>query len=513
MTNVGSEPDSIDPQRESFTDEIFHTMSVFEALMTFDPKTLKPIPAAARDQPKISADGLTYTYTLRDGLKYSDGRPLAARDFKYGFTRLCDPATAGNYSFTGYIIVGCEAWNNMDPKKDDAARLAAARQRFQDAIKVIDDRTISFQLTENAPYFNSIAALWVGVPTREDAVQKGGDRWTEPPTFIGNGPFIMSEWKHNEKLVFTRNPNYRSPTQLAKWTRIMINEGAVAFAAYRNNQIDALGVAAEDLRTVAGSPELQKQLLEGGGSCTYYIAFNNLKAPFRDKNIRLAFAKSFDRDAFINDVQKIGKPALSFIPPGLPGYDQGDDAQRFDPAAAKAALEKADPSTKEALKTIRVTYAASARAKTRIEWFQFQWKTNLGVNVNLDPVDATIYRALVKRPETLPQVFFLGWCVDYPDQQDWLTTVFSSKASTAGTAYRSDEFDKLVFSADREPDPKRRDDLYLRASRLLSQDAPAAWLYYDAIKVLVKPWVKGLYISALGFETTVYTQVYVTKKS
>jgi oligopeptide transport system substrate-binding protein len=512
VTNMSSEPDTIDPQVESFVGEIGVTMKVYEALMTFDLKTGKPIPAAAKDQPKVSSDGKTYTYTLRDGLKYSDGKALGANDFKYGWQRLCDPATAGEYAFTGYIVAGCEAWNSMDPKKDDPAKLDAAKKTFLDSIKV-SGNDISFTLTDPAPYFNSIAGLWVGVPSREDQVTKGGDKWTEPATYIGNGPFIMSEWKHNEKMTFTRNPNFHNPTKLAKWTQVMINEGAVAFAAYRNNELDVYGVAAEDLRTIDADADLKKQVVDGPGSCTFYVGFNNRKAPFNDKNVRVAFAKSFDRDAYINDVQKIGKPATAFISPGIPGYDSGDTFQKFDPAAAKAALAQAGPTAQAALSDIKITYSSSARNKTRLEWFQQQWKTNLNVNITLDPVDSTTYTQLVKSADTLPLMFLLGWCADYYDQQDWLTTVFSSKASSGRVGYNSKQFDDLVNAADKEGDGKKRDDLYQQASRLLSQDAAVAFIYYDSTKLLQKPWVKSYSITPLGFEVGHQTDVFVTKKT
>jgi oligopeptide transport system substrate-binding protein len=512
VTNMGAEPDNIDPQQSSFVQEIGVNMKVFEALMTFDVKTGKPIPAAAKDQPKVSADGKTYTYTVRDGLKYSDGKALTANDFKYGWQRLCDPATAGQYAFTGYIVAGCGEWNGMDPKKDDPAKLAAAKTTFLNSIKV-SGSDISFTLTDQAPYFNSIAALWVGVPAREDMVTKGAEKWTEPATFIGNGPFILSEWKHNEKMVFTRNPNFRTPTKLAKWTQVMINEGAVAFAAYRNNELDVYGIAAEDLRTIDADADLKAQRVEGPGQCTFYIGFNTKKDPFTDKNVRVAFAKSFDRDAYINDVAKIGKPALSFITPGIPGNDPGDTFQKFDAAAAKAALAQATPAAQAALAGVKITYASSARNKTRLEWFQNQWKTNLNLNVGLDPVDSTTYTQLVKKPDTTPALFLLGWCADYYDQQDWLTTVFHSQSTVTRVGYNNPQFDKLVTDGDKEPDAKKRDDLYQQASRLLSQDAPAAWIYYDANPVLEKPWVKNFYLTSLGFEEARWTDPYVTKKS
>src|SRR5438105_10593347 len=298
-TNTGAEPDTIDPQKESFTNEVAHTMQVFEALMTFDPKTLKPIPAAAKENPKLSSDGLTYPFTLRDGLKYSDGSAVTAKDFAFGFTRLCDPNVAGEYAFTGYIITGCEAWSTMDTKKATKAELDAAKAKL--GVKVNGDKELSFTLNEKAPYFLSIAALWVGVPARESDVTKGGDKWTEPATFIGNGPFKLTEWKHNEKMVYERNDNYRTPAKLKRWTKVMINEAAVAFAAYRNNELDITGFGAEQLRTVEGDADLKAQTVDLGGSCTIFIGFNTVRAPFDDAKVRLAFSKSFDRVAYIND--------------------------------------------------------------------------------------------------------------------------------------------------------------------------------------------------------------------
>jgi len=513
-TNAGSEPDTIDPQKESFVNEVAQTMMVFEALMAFDPKTLKPVPGAAKEAPKLSSDGLTYTYTLRDGLKYSDGSPVTAKDFQFGFTRTCDPAVAGEYAFTAYIIVGCEAWNTMDPKKATKAELDAAKAKL--GMKVNGDKEISFTLTEKAPYFNSIAALWVGVPSRESDVTKGGDKWTEPATFIGNGPFKLTEWKHNEKMVYERNDNYRTKTQLKKWTKVMINESAVAFAAYRNNELDAVGIGAEQLRTVEGDADLKAQTIDVGGSCTIYVGFNNAKAPFDDQKVRMAFAKSFDRLAYINDVAKIGKAATEggFIPPGMPGYDKDDTAQKFDPAAAKQLLAQSKYANTDTLKNLKFTYAASAANKTRIEWLQQQWQTNLGVTVAPDPVDATTYTSLVKKPETTPLMFRLGWCADYPDQQDWLTTVFHSTSTVTHTGYKNAAFDTAVRKADADPSPESRDKTYQDASRMLSNDAAAAWWYYSATKYLRKPWFKGVTDTSLDFEYGIFNQtaIFVTKK-
>ncbi len=512
ITNTGSEPDTIDPQKESFVNEVAQTMMVFEGLMTLDAKTLKAIPGSAAKDPEVSSDGLKYTYTLRDNLKYSDGKPVTAQDFKYGFTRLCDPAVAGEYAFTGYVIVGCEAWNHMDPRKDTPAALKAAKDKL--GIVAKDAKTIEFTLTEPAPYFNSIAATWVGVPTRQSDVEKGGDKWTEPATFIGNGPFKMTEWKHNEKFVFERNENYRTPAKLKKWTKVMINESAVSFAAYRNNELDTTGVTAELLRVIDADPALKSQVIDVPGSCTSWYGFNSTKAPFTDAKVRLAFAKSFDREAFVKDVQKIGKAAYSLIPPGRPGHDEGDQEQKFDAAAAKALLASSSFAGKPELNTIKLTYRSSAINKTRVEWVQQQWKANLGLDLALDPVDATTLSQLTKKAETTPQFILLGWCEDYPDPQDWLTTVFHSSSTVTKTGFKNAQFDKLTRDADKEPDATKRAQLYQQASRILSKEAPIAFLLWSATRYLRKPWVKGVTDSSLDFEMGIFqvTDIYVTKK-
>lgn len=513
--NTSTEPNTIDPQKSSFVDEIGQAAMVFEGLMTFDSKTTKTIPAAAADQPKWDASKLTYTYTLKDGLKYSDGTPLTAKNFEYSFKRGCDPAQAGDYASVLYVVVGCEDWNTMDTKKATPAEMQAAKDKV--GIKATDDKTLVFTLKEPAAYFIAISALWIGWPVRESDVTKGGDKWTEPATYIGNGPFKLVEWKHNEKLVYEPNPNWRKGTvKIKKLTYVMIQENNVAFAAYRNNELDMTAVAAGDLRTVESDPDLSKQIVDTPGSCTYYYGFNVRKPPFDDVNIRMAFAKSFDREAFIKDVVKIGKAADGgFIPPGFPGYDNTDKVQAFDPKAAKALLDKGSAASKAGLTDLKFTYGATALGKTYAEWIQAQWKTNLGVDIGLDPVPANAFSSLFKKGKDSPQLFSLGWCADFPDEQNWHSTVWQTGGISAGrTGYSSKEFDDITKQADRETDPGKRSETYKKAGQMLSNDAPAAWWRYSAGKRVQKPWIKGIIDNPIDYGIPGYfslEQVYIAK--
>jgi len=512
--NLTAEPASIDPHKASFSHEIAVITSVFENLMVLDPKTLKPVPGAAAAAPTVSPDGLKYTFTLRDGLKYSDGTPLTAKDFAFGYTRTCDPQTADKqYASVLYAIAGCEKWDTMDLKKATPAELKAAKDAL--GVKALDDKRIEFTMTEPAPYFPAITTLWTGMPARESDVTKGGAKWTEPATYIGNGPFKMTEWKHSEYIIFERNPNYRQPVKLAKWKRVMITETAVEFAAYQNNEVEIAQVTAENLRAVEADPKLKGEMVDVPGDCTFYYGFNVRKPPFEDQKVRTAFSRSFDRASFVETVLKgIGKPADGgFIPVGQPGYDNSDKIQAFDVAAAKKLLSESKYPSAAALPPITFTYSASALNKLVAEWVQQQWKANLGVEIKLDSVERTVFTTLVKKPETTPQMFYLGWCLDFPHEQNWHSTVWKSGAgvSAARTGYNSPEFDKITGQADKEADPKKAADLYLQAGKVLSQDAPAAWIFYRQAKALIKPWVKGLSISARGVTGLNKHEIYIVK--
>ncbi len=494
---IPNEPDNVDPQKASFLDEIQWIMLNYQALMTFD-VNMKPIPGAA-EKYELSPDGKTYTFTLRDGLKYSNGDPLTAANFEYAWKRLADPELAGDYQFIGcdvikgfsdYAATTCQG-------KTITETLALDLPTLRDGVgvKAIDDKTLQIELVNPAPYFLSIAALWVGVPTREaDAANEDGLSQGVPENFIGNGPFILTSHERDTKVVWEPNPNYvgpLGPVQLKRIDMSIIKESQVAFQAYKNGELDIIGLAPEDQSAAQGDAVLSKEILQTTGSCTFYLGFNFKKPPFDNQKVRQAFAQAVDRDAWVRDVfAGQGAPTQTFIPPGFPGYEKSDK-WAFDPAAAKKTLADAGFADGKGLPEIKLTFSSSARNKVRFEWFAGQFKQNLGIDVVLDPVDPTVYSALTKDPATVPQLFYLGWCADYPDQQDWLTLVFKTGGISAGrTGYSSKAFDDLVTAGDIESDPTKRADLYSQAQKILIDDTPVAFLNNDGGPVLVKPYVK-----------------------
>jgi oligopeptide transport system substrate-binding protein len=474
--------------------------------MSFD-QEMKPIPGAAESH-EVSADGLTYTFKLRPDSKYSNGDPLTAADWVRAWQRLGDPELAGEYQFIacdiikGYSEYSASTCQGKSMTETLALDLPALREGL--GVKAIDDNTLQIELVNPAPYFLSIAALWVSVPVREvDAENVADLSQAVPESYIGNGPFKLVEHDRDVKATWELNENYKGPFEGMKITGIemaMIVESQVAFQAYKNGELDQILLAAEDRAAVEADPALSKEIIDVPGQCTFYLGMHNQKAPFDNQKVRQAFAQGVDRDAYVRDVlQGLGKPTQSFIPPGFPGYEASDQWP-FDATKAKALLAEAGFPNGQGLPEIKLTYSASARNKVRFEWLANQIKQNLGVDTVLDPVDPTVYTGLTKDISTTPLLYILGWCADFPDPQNWLTAVFKTGGSQASRlGFSNEEFDKLVTEADVEQDATKRAQLYSDAQKLLIEQAPVAFLYNDANKALVKPYVKGVKTIPLDF--------------
>jgi oligopeptide transport system substrate-binding protein len=250
---------------------------------------------------------------------------------------------------------------------------------------------------------------------------------------------------------------------------------------------------------VENDPALKAQRVNIGGSCTFYLGFNNAVKPFDNKQVRQAFATALNREAWVRDILKgLGKPAYSFIPPGFPGHDPSEQSWTFNKEQAQQLL---NASGFDKNQTLKLTYASTARNKARNEYLASMLQENLGIKIQLDPVDPTQYSSLFKKAETTPPMFILGWCADYPDPQDWTSLVFQTGGISAGRIQWSNkQLDQLTQQADRlKVDDPQRAQLHLQAQKLLVQEAPVAFFWHDVSPVLVKPWVKNVHQTPLDW--------------
>jgi oligopeptide transport system substrate-binding protein len=479
------EPDNLDPNRSNFATEAAVIRQVFEPLLTFD-KDLKPVPAAASGY-DISQDGKTYTFHLRSGAMWSDGQPVTARDFVYSFKRILDPATAADYAtfFTDAGIVGAADFNAGNGSADGVG------------VRAKDDNTLEVQLEKPIGYFPNVVALWVAVPVRQDIVQKAGDGWAQDPsTYIGNGPFMMSEWVHQDHITLVPNPNYAgSKPALQKVTLLMLSSGAADYAAYRNNERDWTLVPDADVKAVRNDPQLSKEAHEYTELTTWWLVMNNGKAPLDKPVVRKALARAIDRQALIRDVASgVGKPATSMIPPGMPGYqlDLGKDLD-FDAAAARDLLKQAGYADPDQFPRLHFRFATTSSNQSRAEFIQSQLKQNLGIEIVLDSMEAKAFQASYKAKDY--DLAWSGWGADYPDPQNFMTGLFGCNASNNKSNYCNKEFDAAAARGDAELELSQRLQAYAQAQGILVTDLPVAPLFYRGRMVLVKPWVQNLVIT------------------
>lgn len=506
--NLGTYPDIVDPQKSSFVNEIAHLNLIYEGLTTFNEK-LETVPGAAESW-EYNDDATQLTFHLRPGLKYSDGTPLNAARFKYSLMRNINPETAGEYAAITDEIKGAPEWRGVAVDATDEQR-AALEAAVSESVAALDasgapckegadgyaqEDCLTLQLTfsKPAPYFHTIMGIWVSYPAKQENIEEGGEIWwTSPKYQIGNGPFILNNMEPFVRARFEPNPNYAGEQAKVPIEYAYITDSAVSFQAYKNNEFDIIPLAAEDLATVKADAELNKEAMIYPGSCTFAVMFHQLKEPFTDAKVREAFTKSLDRDAWVADVLKgLGSPTLTWIPPGYPGYQEGETRGAFDPEAAKAALAASTYGSAAGLPEVVDTFSDTPRNRTRNEFLVNQWKANLGVDVKLNPVESTTYTALTKDVETAPQMFILGWCADYPDPQNWLSVYWKSLGFAERIGYSNPDLDAILNEADTTTDPAKRAELYQKAQDLLVAGGPVAFMWNNVNSYLVKPWVTGL---------------------
>ncbi len=458
------EPDSLDPNRASFAFAADGGVvrNVFETLLRFD-ENLVPQPAAAASY-EVSLDGTTYTFHLRSDGRWSDGQPVTANDFEFSWRRLLAAAEKNQY----------------------APLFAAAGIA---SVSAPDDLTFEVKLNQPFSALPDLAALWMAAPLRPDIVGKYPDDWaTDPSTYVGNGPFMLSDWVHGDHLTLVPNPYYMAhlgwplPT-LTKVTVLMDTNPEAGYAAYTSGASpDWALVPDQQVNSVLNDASLSAQSRQYTELTTFWLQMNNARPPLSNTLARRAISKAINRAALVRDLTTgASVPTTSLIPPGMPGFLTGLGHELdFDPAAAKALLAQAGVSTSTPL-TFR--YADNPSDLRRAQWFQDALTSNLGISVQLatsGDYDLT----------------FGGWTADYPDPQDWFSLIFGCKAAFNTFNFCDPALDQVVARADTTSGTDRLS-LYAQAQTTLLQDVPVAPLFNRGRLVLVKSWVDSLEVTPL----------------
>ncbi|MDO8751060.1 MAG: peptide ABC transporter substrate-binding protein [Dehalococcoidia bacterium] len=496
--NLISEPATIDPNRSAFAQEITVVKQLFNGLLGFNQDlsvkavTAEAVPSVANGG--ISADGLTYIFKLRKEVSWSDGTPVTAKDYVYSIKRMLDPDLAADYASFYYSIVGAEDYNSAS--KADAATKASLKDKV--GVRAVNDTTLEIKLRAAEPTFIPKMALWPVDPVRQDIIEKYGDKWIEPGNLIGNGPYVLKEWVHQDHVTLEANPKYwgKKPILQTIVLKLLADENA-ALLAYKNGEMDFVSVPAGNEKAILADPTLSKEVVRFAELTVFALQFNVTKPPFDNKLVRQAINTAIDRVAYVDKVRSgVGKPAYSWIPPGMPGYDPNLGAEyKFDAAKAKQLLAQAGYPDGKGLPTITFTYADTTGNRLTAQFLQGQMKENLGIDILLDPQETKASRLFISQNKH--QWALLGWGADYPDPENFLPGLFGTGAGNAHTLYSNPEFDKLAKQATTELDNAKRLQLWAQAQKMVIDDAPIATLYYRERFWLKKPNVLSFKVTGM----------------
>lgn len=486
--NPGSEPKTLDPQMSNGIPEAIMEMALFEGITRLD-KNNQPQNALA-DDIKVSDDGLKYTIKLKDS-KFSNGDPLTANDFKAAWMHALDPAAAAEYSYQLFYIKNGEAYNAKKAKAEDVG------------IKVVDDKTLEVTLENPTSYFKSLLAFPTYFPVDEKVVKATKDWNTKAETFVGNGPFKMKSWSHNDKMVLVKNDNYwdAKNVKLSELTFNLVEDAKAALTAFEAGQLDGTdNVPLGDIDRLRASGVLKTSPYLG----TYYYRFNVTKKPFTDVRVRQALSMALDRKTLIDKVVKGGQtPAFAFTPGGIPDAEPGKEFRtvggdyfKEDVAKAKQLLAEAGYPDGKGFPEISILYNTNGNHNVLAQAIQDMWSKNLGIKVTLTGQEWKVYQQSEQSLQY--DVARAGWLGDYIDPMTFMD-MFVTNGGNNQTGWSNATYDQDIATAKKSGDPKVRMPAMHDAEKILMNDMPLIPIYYYVNNYVSKDYIKGLIQSPLGF--------------
>ena len=479
----GDEVQSLDPHKIEGVPESNVSRDLLEGLVISDTQG-HPIPGVAESWE--NKDGKVWTFHLRKNAKWSNGEPVTAQDFVYSWKRLADPKTASPYA--SYLQYG--HLENIDEI------ISGKKSPDTLGVKAIDANTLEVTLSESVPYFFKLLIHPSMSPVYKPAIDKAGEKWTQPENWVGNGAFKLQTHVINERIVLVRNTEYwdNADTKLEKVTFLPISSEVSDVNRYFSND-------GSDMTYNNMPIELFKKLQRDNPKelhvdpylCTYYYEINNQKAPFTDPRVRAALKLGIDRDIMVNKVLAQGQlPAYSYTPPATDGADLIKPewfswSQDKRNAEAKKLLAEAGYTADKPL-TFELLYNTSDLHKKLAIAAASIWKKNLGVNIKLNNQEWKTF--LDTRHQGNFDVSRAAWCADYNEPTSFLNTMLSGSSNNT-SHYKSADFDKVMADAAKASDEKGRSDLYAKAEQILDKDSVIAPVYYYVNARLVKTYVGG----------------------
>ena len=477
-------PITLDPAISSETTSQAYVMQIFSGLVRLGAEA-KPVPDIT-ERWQISDSGKTYTFYLRQGIRFHDGKEVTARDFKYSWERACLPQTTSQTAAT-YLgdIIGV---------KDVLAGKATAIS----GVEVIDDYTL--KVTINAPKVYFLAKLTYPTAFVVDKanVESDKDWWMKPN---GTGPFKLTDWEKDNILVLQPNKFYYG--QPATVNKVVFHLLAgIPMALYEMGEIDVAQVDDYNIdRATDERGPFYNELSIFPELSFFYIGFNTQKPPFDDVNIRRAFCYAVDKERIIKVILKdVMTKADGILPSSMPGYNEKLQGLNYDVARAKSLIASSKYGSVSNLPPITLTNSGlGGNIPEYLGAVLQDWRENLGVEVSVRQLEPEIFSYFLR--EETDQMYVSGWVADYPDPQNFLDILLHTGAEYNTGNYSNAQVDTLLDQAGIEQNETTRFSLYQQAEQKIVDDAACLPLWFGKTYLLVKPYVKNYKLDVQGIAT------------
>ncbi len=500
---VGPDPETIDPALNAAIDGGEMILHSFEGLLKLDQNGDPE--AGQAEKWEVSEDGLTYTFTLRDGLKWSDGSDLTAKDFVYSWQRVCDPNLAAPYAETVLSMV--EGYDE-----------AIAGDITKLGVEATDDKTFVVHLSNPCPYFEQLAAFATLNPVQQATVEANGDAWaTSADTYISNGPFYVAEWVPGSYILMKKNTNYWDAKSI-KLDGIkfnLIEDANAAYSAYQTGEALMIkDVPTEEIPSLKDSDEFYVEPILG----TYYLSLNLQKEPFNNKEVRQALSLAIDRDYVANTLmQGTYSPAGSIVGEGWKDTDGSDfhanandgkeyiDTENFDENLKKAKELLADAGYPDGKGLPKITYTTNDAGYHKVvaEYLQKAWG-ELGIDVDVEIVEWASFTPMRRNGDYMSSRN--GWVGDYSDPSNILELFTTDNGNNDGK-YSSAEFDAAIEKSRTTTDKAERSAALHEAEQILMDDAACIPVAYYNDFYLMSNKVKDAWHSSNGYWYFMYADI------
>lgn len=500
---VGPDPETVDPALNSAVDGGNMILHAFEGLLTLDENG--QLKEGQAESWETSEDGLTWTFHLRDGLKWSDGTDLTAKDFVYSWQRVCDPNVAAPYAETVLgMVKGYDEAVAGDITKLD--------------VQAPDEKTVVVNLANPCPYFGELAAFATLNPVQQATVEANGDAWaTSADTYISNGPFMMTEWVPGSHITFSKNPNYwnAEAIKLDKLEFELIEDSNAAYSAYTSGEVDMIkDVPTEEIPSLQGNDDFHVEPIIG----TYYVSLNLQKEYFQDARVRKALSLAIDRNYVANTLmQGTYSPASSIVGPGWLDTDGSSfaenanggtpyiDNDNFDAnlEEAKKLLEEAGYPNGEGFPQIEYTTNDAGYHKVVAEYLQQAWAA-IGIDLKVNIVEWASFTPMRRNGEF--DVARNGWVGDYTDPSNILELFCTTNGNNDGK-YTNAVFDAAIEDSRVTTDAATRSADLHKAEDALMNDAGCIPIAYYNDFWLQSSKITGSWHSSNGFWYFMYADI------